>query len=48
MNTPAAGLKGQIVFVEYDDGTYYYGHYLNKYGRMYVEVPMADCDELAE
>lgn len=43
---PASELVGQILFIEWEDDRYYHGYYLNKYGKIYVEVPKEYCEEI--
>lgn len=46
MSSTALELIGNILYIEKEVDNFYIGFILNKYGRVYVEVPVADCDEL--
>lgn len=43
--SPCPDVRRKVVFVEKEDDIYYYGYYLNKYGKVFVEVPKNDCEE---
>jgi len=42
---PCGDVRHKVVFVEWEDDRYFHGYYLNKYGKVYVEVPKENCEE---